>query len=116
MPQNQFEKAKNVLPVHVAAPLNRLVYAQKYFKKLHLISDVLSGFLRLYGHTIIKIARSELEINETLEQSLESLITKDALGRWYETTGKLIKEIDVQKSILLTPELTELARIFGVSV
>ena len=116
MPQNQFEKAKNELPVHVAAPLNRLVNAQKYFNKLHLISNVLSGCLRLYGHTIINIARSELEINETLEQSVESLVTKDVLGTWYETTGKLIKEIDVQKPSLLTPELTELARFFGVSL
>ena len=98
MPQNQFEKAKNELPVHVAAPLNRLVNAQKYFNKLHLISNVLSGCLRLYGHTIINIARSELEINETLEQSVESLVTKDVLGTWYETTGKLISSTSLSHS------------------
>jgi hypothetical protein len=110
---NQFEKAVNELPVHVSAPLFRIVITDNYFKKLHLISDVLLGCFRLYGHALMKIAESEQAVNETLEQSIETLMTKDSHGLWSSTMVKLIQELDKQKSTALSPEI---ASLLGVNL
>ena len=32
------------LPVHVSYPISRIIKSDNYFKKIHLISDVLTGF------------------------------------------------------------------------
>jgi len=101
------------LPLHVSAPLIRIESSGNYFKKLHLISDVLLGCLRLYGHALIKIAESEGAISETLEQSVETLMIKDSHGLWSSTIAKLIQELDKQKSVNLSPEI---ATLFGVSI
>lgn len=113
MNQNLLDKAIHELPVHISFPLSRIVNSRNYFKKLHLISDVLLGCFRLYGHAIIKIAESVDAINESTEQSIETLYSKDSHGLWSSTIVKLIQELDKQKSTLLTPEL---AGLFGVAV
>jgi len=113
MNQNLLDKAINELPVHVSLPLSRIVNSQNYFKKLHLISDMLLGCFRLYGHAVIKIAEKEQAISEIIEQSIETLMTKDSHGLWSSTIVKLIQELDKQKSTFLTPEL---AGLFGVAV
>jgi hypothetical protein len=113
MIQNRFEKAIKELPVHVASPLNRLVNTSNYFKKLHLISDVLLGCFHLYGNALIKIAETEGVLNDSTEQAIETLMTKDSHGLWSSTSVKLIQELDKQKSTFLTPEL---ASLFGVPV
>jgi hypothetical protein len=101
------------LPVHVSYPVYALYQSSNYFKKLHLISDILLGFFRLYGHALINIAERENLISDTLEQSIETLVTKDSHGLWSSTMAKLIQEFDVQKSNSLSPEL---ASLFGISV
>lgn len=101
------------LPVHVSNPLNSLSSSKNYFKKLHLISDVLLGSLRLYGYALISIAEQEKLIDESLEQSIETLKSKDSHGLWSSTIVKLIQEMDKQKSVNLSPEL---ASLFGVSL
>ena len=101
------------LPAHVSLPFNKLVNTQNYFKKLHLISDILLGSFRLYGHALIKIAEQENAINESIEQSIESLMTKDSHGLWSSTIVKLIQELDKQKSTAISPEL---ASLFGVTL
>ena len=113
MNQNKFNEAITKLPVHVSFPLNRLINTQNYFKKLNLISDVLLGFLRLYGHAVIKIAETENLINDSLDQSIETLLTKDSHGLWSSTIVKLIQDLDKQKSEYLSPEI---ASLFGVSI
>jgi hypothetical protein len=113
MNQNLLDNATHELPVHISFPLSRMVNSRSYFKKIHLISDVLQGCFRLYGHAIIKIAESEDAINESTEQSIETLYTKDSHGLWSSTIVKLIQELDKQKSTFLTPEL---ASLFGVPV
>ena len=113
MKHNQFNKAINELPVHIAFPLSRLLNSSNYFKKLNLISDVLLGCLRLYGHALIKIAESENAITDAMDQSIETLMTKDSHGLWSSTIVKLIQELDKQKSESLSPEL---ASLFGVSI
>ena len=57
-------------PIQIALPLQRLEKSTTYFKKLHLISDVLLGFFRLYGHAVLSIADDENVIPESLEQSI----------------------------------------------
>lgn len=113
MNQNLLDKVIHELPVHISFPLSRIVNSRNYFKKLHLISDVLLGCFRLYGHAIIKIAESVDAINESTEQSIETLYSKDSHGLWSSTIVKLIQELDNQKSTFLPPEL---ASLFGVPV
>jgi hypothetical protein len=113
MNHNKLNEAINELPVHVSFPLNRLINTENYFKKLNLISDVLLGFLRLYGHAVIKIAEKENLIKDSLDQSIETLLTKDSHGLWSSTIVKLIQDFDKQKSESLSPEL---ASLFGVSI
>jgi hypothetical protein len=90
-----------------------MVETQNNFKKLHIISDVILACLRLYGHAVIKIAESEGAVIEALEQSVETLMTKDSHGLWSSTIAKLIQELDKQKSANLSPEI---ATLFGVSI
>jgi hypothetical protein len=113
MIQNRFEKAIKELPVHVASPLNRLVNTSNCFKKIHLISDVLLGCFRLYGTALINIAETEDVLNDSTEQAIETLMTKDSHGLWSSTILKLIQELDKKKSQQLS---VELASIFGVNV
>ncbi len=101
------------LPLHISYPISRIVNSNNYFKKLHLISDVLLGCFRLYGHTIINIAEQENVIHESIEQSIETLMNKDSHGLWSSTIVKLIQELDKQKSTALSPEL---ASLFGVTL
>jgi len=101
------------LPVQVAYTLFRLENSKSYFKKLHLISDVLLGCFRLYGHALINIAEQENVINESIEQSIETLMTKDSHGLWSSTIVKLIQELDKQKSTSISPEL---ASLLGVTL
>ena len=102
-----------LLPIHVSIPLANLKNSKSNFKKLHLISDVLLGCFRLYGHAMIKVAQQENAINERIEQSIETLMNKDSHGLWSSTIVKLIQELDRQKSSALSPEL---ASLFGVSL
>ena len=113
MNQKLSDKAINELPIHVAYSLSRIANAHNHFKKLHLISDVLLGCFRLYGYTMIKISERENAVNESLEQSIETLMSKDSHGLWSSTMVKLIQELDKQKSTALSPEL---ASLFGVTL
>lgn len=110
--ENQ-RKRLNELPVHVASPYYSLLTTSNYFKKLHLISDVILGSLRLYGYALISISEREKILDESLEQSIETLKSKDSHGLWNSTIVKLIQEMDKQKSVQLSPEL---ASLFGVSI
>jgi hypothetical protein len=100
-------------PIQIALPLHRFEKSTTYFKKLHLISDVLLGFFRLYGHAVLSITEDEIVIPESIEQSIETLRTKDSHGLWSSTISRLIQELDKQNSTSLSPEL---ASIFGVSI
>lgn len=113
MKLNPIDKSIVELPLHVSLPLWRLNTTGNYFKKLHLISDVLLGCFRLYGHAMIKIAEQENAINESTEQSIETLMSKDSHGLWSSTIVKLIQELDKQKLTSLSPEL---ASLFGVTL
>lgn len=101
------------LPVHISYPVSRIAKSQNYFLKLHLISDVLLGCFRLYGHALIKIAEHENVINESVEQSIETLLIKDSQGLWSSIIMTLLQELDKKKSVYLSPEL---ATLFGVTI
>jgi hypothetical protein len=80
------------LPVHVSQPLFRLYSTSVYFKRLHLISDILLGFLRLYGNAFIKISEQQSLVGDTNEQVIETLKEKDSHGLWSTTIFKLLQE------------------------
>ncbi len=69
----ELKKIVEELPVHVSRPLNKLIETSNYFKKLHLISDILLGSFRLYGHTLIQISLFENTISDSIELTLETL-------------------------------------------
>ena len=101
------------LPAHVARPLKRLIDSHSAFKQLHLISDILLGCFRLYGHGLIAVAQSEITLEPSLETAIESLFDKDNHGLWSTTIGRLIRELDTQENTSTPPEL---ASLFGVKL
>lgn len=100
-------------PVHVARPLYELYRSNLYFKRLHLISDVLLGFFRLYGHALIRIVEKEEIPTESIFQSIETLKTKDSHGLWSTTITKMLQEIEASGKISVPDGLIS---IFGISV
>jgi hypothetical protein len=62
---------------------------------------------------MIQLAKRENAITSSLEQSIESLTTKDSHGLWSTTIAKLIQEMDKQKSPMVPAEL---ATAFGVNI
>jgi hypothetical protein len=113
MNQELLHKIESEFPSPISYPLNRIVTSKNYFKKLHLISDLVLSILRLYGHGLLKILEGENGVTETLEQSIDTLMTKDSHGLWSATISKMIQELDQKKSVNLSPEL---ASLFGVSL
>ena len=103
----------NNMPVHIVRPLYQLFETKNYFKKLHLISDLMLASFRLYGHSLIKMAESEDLIQESLYNSVETLLTKDSHGLWSSTIIKIIQELDKHNSKCLP---NELAKVFGVGL
>ena len=101
------------LPVHVSYPISRIIKSDNYFKKIHLISDVLTGFFRVYGLSIIEFAKIEGVISDALEETIERLLDKDSHGLWSTTIAKLVLELDKNKSDFLYPEF---ASILGVKL
>jgi hypothetical protein len=106
-------RAMRELPVCVALPLYRMHESKSYFKKLHLVSDVLLGSFRLYGHAIIKIAEAENAITDSMEPAIEMLMRKDSHGLWTTTIGKLIVELEKVNATKIAPEF---ASLFGVQI
>jgi hypothetical protein len=109
----ELKKIVEELPVHVSRPLNKLIETSNYFKKLHLISDILLGSFRLYGHTLIQISLFENTISDSIELTLETLQNKDSHGLWSNTIYKLLQELDKKNSQFLCPDL---ASAFGVPI
>jgi len=101
------------LPIHVSLPMRRLETSTTYFKRLHLISDVVLGTLRLYGHGLIVIAEENIEISENLRSSIESVKAKDSHGLWESTITGLIQEIDKSNAEILP---VSLASFCGVKI
>lgn len=101
------------LPAHIARPLHELYRSNLYFKRLHLISDVLLGFFRLYGHALISIIEKEEISTELLDQSIETLKTKDSHGLWSTTITKMLQEIEATGKLSVPDGLIS---VFGISV
>ena len=100
------------LPVHIARPLFEMYKTDLYFKRIHLVSDILLGFLRLYGYSLIKIIETnELEY-DFLEQSQDSLRNKDSHGLWSTTMSKLLQSLSTSNTFDIPLELFS---IFGIS-
>lgn len=104
-------KSISDLPVHVARPIYDLYTSKTYFKRLHLISDVLLGTFRLYGNTLIKFCECKKVDLGAHEIALETLKTKDNHGLWSATITTILKELD---EIGFDVGLSELALCFGV--
>jgi hypothetical protein len=109
----EIKQALEKLPVHIAGPLFELHRSTLFFKRLHLISDILLGFFRLYGHALITIVEKEEISTEALSQSIETLKTKDSHGLWSTTIAKMLHEIGASEMLSFTEELIS---IFGISV
>jgi len=106
-------KAIADLPVHVAQPIYKLYTSKTYFKRLHLISDVLLGAFRLYGNTLIAFCEYKNIDLGAYEMPLETLKTKDNHGLWSATITSILKELNETGSDV---DLSELALCFGVGL
>jgi len=100
------------LPVHIARPLFEMYKTDLYFKRIHLVSDVLLGFLRLYGYSLIKITEANELQYDFLEQSLDSLRNKDSHGLWSTTISKLLQSLSTNNNLEIPLEFFS---IFGIS-
>lgn len=100
------------LPVHISRPLLEIYKTDLYFKRIHLISDVLLGFLRLYGLSLIKIIETSNLQYDFLDQSIEALRNKDSHGLWSTTISKLLQITSTNNTIEIPLELFP---IFGIS-
>jgi hypothetical protein len=99
------------LPVHVSRPLYNLYTSKTYFKRLHLISDVLLGAFRLYGNILIKLCEHKnIDLSEH-ELVLETLQNKDNHGLWSSTITTILKILNERLSDV---NLSKLALCFGI--
>ena len=109
---DEFANGINYLPVHIARPLFEIYKTQLYFKRIHLVSDVLLGALRLYGYSLIKIIETNELQYDFLDQSLESLRNKDSHGLWSTTISKILQTVSTNNTFDIPDELFS---IFGIS-
>jgi hypothetical protein len=100
------------LPVHISRPLFEIYKTELYFKRIHLISDVLLGSLRLYGYGLIKLIDANQLQYDFLDQSLESLRNKDSHGLWSTTISKLLQTLSTNNTLDIPVEFFS---IFGIS-
>lgn len=107
------KKGITSLPVNIALPLFKLYSTEVYFKRLHLVSDVLLGFFRLYGHTIIQLSDKKGLINESNQDVIETLMNKDSHGLWSTTITKLLQEHAKSDSDIIPLNFFS---IFGIAV
>lgn len=91
----QFAQGIDRLPAQIARPLFLLYSTPHYFKRLHLISDVLLGALRLYGFTLMQLARDENRLDEATEQVCATLTEKDSHGLWSSFIAGQLSALDL---------------------
>lgn len=90
-------------PPQIARPLFLLYASPHYFKRLHLISDVLLGALRLYGFTLMQLARDESRLDEATEQVCATLTDKDSHGLWSSFIAGQLSALDLAATTSVAP-------------
>ncbi|MFM8916311.1 MAG: hypothetical protein ACKOGP_01035, partial [Bacteroidota bacterium] len=93
------------LPPQIARPLYLLYASPHYFKRLHLVSDVLLGALRLYGFALMQMARNENRLDEAAEQVCATLQDKDSHGLWSSFISAQLAALDATGNALVSPAL-----------
>lgn len=107
------QKAINDLPVQIARPLFELYSSSSYFKRLHLVSDVLLGYLRFEGH-VLAAYQEKLEFNNgEIDQLIETQFSRDTHGGWTALCTKVLKTLSEQADDKLPGAMYSL---FGLSV
>lgn len=100
------------LPVHISLPLFNIYSSQYYFKRLHLISDVLLGALRLYGNVIMAMSEKHNFLDESDESICETLHSKETHGLWSTFISNTLKKLDQAESNFFP---SEIFTAFGVN-
>jgi hypothetical protein len=111
--QQSVQNAIKELPVQISRPLYELYSSGSYFKRLHLISDILLAFLRLKGHALAAY-QTKLEFNDgEIDQLIETQFSRDTHGGWTALCTKVLKMLLEQADDKLPGALYSL---FGISV
>ena len=98
-------------PVQIARPLYEIASSQSYFKKLHLISDLLLGVLRLNGSLLKELyLKRELD-NEEMNNIFERLDSKESHGLWSSMASKVLVFLDQDSDLSF---LGEMMTLYGV--
>ena len=109
---DQVVDATRSLPTPLAKALYKIYSSESYFKRLHCVSDLLIGFLRLYGYSLISILENNGYDFSSNKEILENLEEKDSHGLWCHFI-KLILNNQNSDSELMFPNLSS---VFGVKL
>jgi hypothetical protein len=109
----QLHLAIKTLPVQIARPLAEIYISVSDFKRLHLMSDVLLGFLRLQGHVLVAYYEQEGLSEGEIDQLIETQFSKDTHGGWTALCTKILNMLVERKDERFPGALYSL---FGVTV
>lgn len=93
------------LPPQVSRPLFSIFISQSYFKRLHLIPELVLQAFRLYGFFLLEVLRIESMIDEREEDFSERIKTKDDLGSWLSFISSTLLILEKNQSRFQNAEL-----------
>ncbi|WP_353083286.1 hypothetical protein [Flavobacterium sp.] len=76
-------------PSAINNPLVLLYSTQIWYKRLHFISDILIGSMRILGNSKINIYKNSEFKNIDIDESIEKLMEHETLGAWPELISKI---------------------------
>ena len=76
-------------PSAINNPLVLLYSTQIWYKRLHFISDILIGSMRILGNSKINIYKNSEFQNIEIDESIEKIMEHETLGAWPELISKI---------------------------
>lgn len=89
------------LPPQISRPLLLIYSSHSYFKRLHLIPDMVLGSFRLYGFFLFEVLKHENLWGIKEEDFQEKIKLKDDLGSWISFISTALLTIEKSQSKLL---------------
>jgi hypothetical protein len=99
------------LPPHISRPLFLIYSSSSYFKRLHLIPDLVLGTFRLYGLILLEVLSHENLLGEKEAEFSERIQTKDDLGSWLSFISSAILILEKSQSRF---QNSQVFNVFGI--
>ena len=95
---NGFSESEKTLfiseyPCAINNPLVLLYSTQIWYKRLHFISDILIGSMRILGNNIIGIYKNSEFQNIEIDELIEKIIEHETLGAWPDLISKIYSHL-----------------------